>query len=659
MLNVQQSHVPKVEPLDVNAEPIVFDAAARKRLLQIQLDGIYGHFSKASFISTLFALALVVYLSPVFGETKTHFWFALKAGVALGRFVLAQAYRSDLLKSRATLANRLMLISLALDGAVWGIAGLWAVHAPSAVVSLLIAGLCSVAMLATFGLQARLQATATFVVPMLVPTAIAMSFRGDALGVLGACGMFLIVLQTLVTSFASEKRQKLEFMAHEQTARALQARSEALEIASQSKAQLEQALEQLERQSAVKALFLGTMSHELRTPLHGILGLTELLKKEVKDQTSTHRLELLEASGFHLLDIISSLLDISRIDSGRLELHLAPYDLASEVRQLVDLYQLRCSSKGIGFRALVQISQTCWVLGDAPRVRQVLHNLLGNAVKFTERGLVQFRVRRLGGRAGRYLFEVADTGHGIESTDLPHIFEAFRQGGDTAARPSDGTGLGLTIARELAQAMGGDIVVTSARGVGSRFSFSADLPSADAQEIPIQRASSTKPRAELRPGYRVLVVEDNEVNAMIATAHLEQLGALVTRAFDGKEAVEAAFKGPRLDLILMDCRMPVMDGPAATREIRAAEKARGQPGVPIIALTATSSDEDKQECLHSGMNGFLTKPFSLDQLVQAIDGYAETSPERPNSEHPMYEFALSLDNMEPDLFGNSGGITMH
>lgn len=650
-----------------DSQPAALAPRLRTALLQTQLDAIYAHITKAAFISTLLALALVVYLTPVFGATQVHLWFAAKAGVAAARFGLAQAYRSERFRSRLPLANALVVASLALDGAIWGFAGVWGVNARSEVVCLLVACLSSVAMLATFGLQVRQQATTAYVVPMLVPLAAALAWRGDALGVFGACGALLVLAQTLVTGFASEKRLIGEFLSREGTAQALQERSKALQLASASKAdlelalarasktsaELEHALEQLKRQSAVKALFLGTMSHELRTPLHAILGMAELVQQQVSDPVASHRLRLIRSSGAHLLELIAALLDVSRVDSGRLELHPGPFDLGQEVRNISDLYDLRCQAKEIGFQSVLEIAHNHWVRGDAARVRQVLHNLLGNAVKFTERGIVRFKVRE---RGGVFSFDVADTGPGISESGLPHIFEAFRQVDGAETMPSDGAGLGLTIARELAQAMSGDIVVSSVKGVGSRFVFTATLESLPPAEIPQRPMVAPTSAPRLRDGFRVLVVEDNEVNALIAQAHLEQIGLQSTLAKDGREAVQAAFAQPRPDLILMDCRMPVMDGPSASREIRALEREGGHDSVPIIALTASPSDDDRRECYESGMNGFLTKPFTMDQLLRALEDvtHATTSPQ--TIDHSLLEFASSLGDMEPDLMG---GITVH
>ena len=295
-----------------------------------------------------------------------------------------------------------------------------------------------------------------------------------------------------------------------------------------------------------------------------------------------------------------------------LQLHSAPLDLIDEMQSLAELYEARAQSKAIGFRYSISLGERCWVRANAVCLRQVLHNLLDNAVKFTSRGLVQFTVHPVG---GLIVFEVVDTGSGIADEDLPKIFKVFHQTDARAARPAEGTGLGLTIARELAHAMGGEIGVKSAVGVGTRFALAVKLDRVPEGEIPAERFS-------VRRGYRILLVEDNDVNANIATAHLENLGVRTTRAADRKQAVVAAFGRERPDLILMDCRTSVMDGTAATSEIRMIEKAGGLPRVPIVALKAVLSEDDKRECFEAGMDGFLMKPFTDAQLQAAIREYA-------------------------------------
>ena len=617
---------------------------AKARFQKLQLDGVQKHVVRAAVINSALAALLVPFLTPTFGWMPTRVWLVAKLTVSLVRVLAALAYsRSKWPMLDLAFSRQLTLALLAVDGAVWGAAGAWCAFGPSEFACLTCAVLCSVALMATHGFNTMASASVAYVTAMLVPLAIAVALRGDALGVFVSMGTTLVLLQSLVTSYASERRLTGEFLAHEAT-------EEARVRETRNAEALAAALLEVKRQGAVKSLFLGTMSHELRTPLHGILGLTQLIRKQTApDPVVQHRLDLLESSGTHLLELIGSLLDISRIESGRLELRQASFDLAQELANVADLYKLRCDSKGLDFNSSLRIDVPCRVVGDAARVRQVLHNLLGNAVKFTKSGLVVLKVQRQG---DLFSFEVRDTGPGISAKDAAHIFDAFRQADDSATRPADGTGLGLTIAREIAQAMGGDVTVSSAVGVGSQFTFTAVLPEAP---MVINQAIRPEPKLpHLRDGYRVLLVEDNEVNALIATANLANIGAQVVRATNGKEAISAAFAKPRPDFILMDCRMPVMDGPTASREIRAVESKIGLPSIPIVALTASPSDEDRRECYQAGMDGLLMKPFTLEQLLQTIalsaaDGVC-------NRNHPLYEYAKSLDDSEPD---SSYGQAVH
>lgn len=615
---------------------IALTGEARGRFQRLQLDGVQKHVLRAAIINSALAGLLVPFLTPTFGWTPTRVWLAAKLTVSLVRVLVAWAYsRSNWPTTNDGNWRQLTLVLLAVDGAVWGAAGAWCAFGPSEFACLTCAVLCSVALMATHGFNTMASASVAYVTSMLVPLAIAVALRGDALGVFVSMGTTLVLLQSIVTSYASERRLRSEFLAHEATEEAR------LREAHNAEA-LAAALLEVKRQGAVKSLFLGTMSHELRTPLHGILGLAQLIRKQTEaDPVAQHRLSLLESSGTHLLELIGSLLDISRIESGRLELRQAGFDLALELANIADLYKLRCESKGLDFSSSIRIDGPCRVLGDAARLRQVLHNLLGNAVKFTKSGLVVLKVRRQG---ESFSFEIRDTGPGIAARDAAHIFDAFRQADDSATRPTDGTGLGLTIAREIAQAMGGDVTVSSAVGVGSQFTFTALLPEAPAVS---DQGGRTQPKLpHLRDGYRVLLVEDNEVNALIATANLTNIGAQVIRANNGKEAISAAFAKPRPEFILMDCRMPVMDGPTASREIRAIESKIGSSSIPIVALTASPSDEDRRECYQAGMDGLLMKPFTPEQLLQTIALYAAEGV--CNRNHPLYEYAKSLDDSGSD-----------
>ena len=615
-------------------------------LRQAQLGSIMSRATAATVTSTAFAVVLAIYLTPALGVGFAGLWLALKLAAALPRFFLSLFASHPAIRGRGSRVATFLLLSLALDAAVWGLLCVWVAFGPPETVAVIIASLASVALVSTYTLQVDLKATLAYVVPLMLPMAAVLPFREDAIGLLGAAGAALVVLQTAVAAVASQRRLTREVVATHDLAESNRARGDALDVAAESKRQLEVALLQVQRQSAVKDVFLGTMSHELRTPLHGILGLTRLVQRQTHDAEALGRLKLIESSGTHLLELVGALLDTSRIQSGHLELHVAAFDLLAELRTLVALYAERAREKGIVFDHDLQLGEACWIDADAARLRQVLHNLLGNAFKFTERGLVRFKASREG---DVLKFEVSDTGPGIAAQDLPFIFEAFRQTADSAARPQEGTGLGLTIALELARAMGGEIAVSSTVGVGSRFDFTTPLKELEPAQSEIRREISNRPAPRPRPGYRVLLVEDNDVNALIAIAHLEQLGMQTARAHHGKQGVEMTFASPRPNLVLMDCRMPVMDGPTAVREIRKIEHSLGAPRVPVVALTASPTDDDKRECFAAGMDGFLSKPFTEAQLLDAIRTYIEAATDVRMRNHPLYDLACSLDDSLDDV----------
>ena len=588
------------------------DAKARLRFRQ--LDHILGHSASAAVLATVFAAVIAAFFAPTVGARIAQAWFAAKAASAVPRFLVALGYKQN--RVREVLRERpwVLYSTIVVDGAIWGVAGLASATAPADAASALVACLAVVASVATLGLQVQLLATALFVTPILGLTIAGLVLRLDGLGLFASIGLCLLVVQLWASAYASGRRFMREFSSRERLTQALQLQSETAE-------RLEKTTEQLRREGAVKSMFLGTMSHEFRTPLHGILGITAMMKRDRPDPVSLSRLGIVQAQGEHLLGLIGALLDVSRIETGRLELHNAPFDLALEVRQLAELYRERMAPTAVAFVLDTQLPAACWVSGDAARFRQVLHNLLGNAVKFTKQGWVRLQVRR--GAQGETVCTVTDTGPGISAADQARIFEAFAQTASVATQPDVGTGLGLTISRELAQAMGGAVTVESVVGVGSKFEFRSILPAVDAPAVEEADSYAAAANSSVAPhsftGYRVLLAEDNDVNALIAEAVLRQVGAEVVRATTGREAVAAATAGTqRPHAVLMDVRMPDMDGLAATREIRAREQAARISHVPVIALTANSSRDDIDACEAAGMDGFLSKPFSEDGLLRVL-----------------------------------------
>ena len=566
------------------------------------------HTRLGTLAATAFAVLLAAHLGGQLGGTSATLpapllqgWLALKGVVALARIALAQAYqRHGQHDPHWQRWQNAMLALLALDGLVWGLAGWSLMDQPLPVAAVLVAALDGVSCIATFGLQVRLAATAAYVLPILLPTALGLALRSDGVAHFAAAGELILLALLLATARATSR----------QLASAALLRLRADQLAAEKDAALQLAHEQ----SAERSRFLAKVSHELRTPLHGILGLARLLHQEAADPAVSHRLGLIESSGTHLLGLINDLLEVSRIDAGHFTLQAAPFDLAAQVDELGELFTLRAADKGLAFTLHNGLPRPCWVHGDAARLRQVLNNLLGNAVKFTRQGGVTLTAAP-GDKPECVRFTVEDSGQGIAAAELARIFQPFHQAGaGQQGHSADGVGLGLTIAREIAQAMGGDIAVHSAPGEGSRFSFEATLPRV-AAAAPVASA----PQGQARLPKLVLVAEDDEVNALIVRAFLDGLGVRCERVADGQQVVSRALRETdRPELVLMDCRMPVMDGMAAAAEIRRQERTLGLARLPILALTATATDSDRQACLDSGMDGVIAKPFTPAQLAQAL-----------------------------------------
>ncbi len=362
-----------------------------------------------------------------------------------------------------------------------------------------------------------------------------------------------------------------------------------------------------------KSAFLANVSHELRTPLNAVIGMNELLLESPLEDVQRERAALARDAGRGLLALIDDLLDFSRLEAGRLALDPAPFDPRAVVADVERLFRQKAAEKGLVFSATVAPDVPAALIGDAARLRQVLLNFAGNALKFTTAGAVAVEAdcpRQSGGDAVLRL-RVRDTGPGVPPALLPTLFTAFTQGDASVTRRHEGAGLGLAICRQLAELMGGEVGVDSAPGKGATFRFEAAFAVAGtAPSLP----STPTCRADAR-GVRVLVVEDNPVNRRVILAQLAQLGCPAVTADDGAAALEL-LKRERFDLVLMDCAMPVLDGYAATVELRRREGAG--PRTPVIALTAGARPEDRQRCLDAGMDGHLAKPVSLDLLATAL-----------------------------------------
>lgn len=385
-------------------------------------------------------------------------------------------------------------------------------------------------------------------------------------------------------------------------------------------AQLVAAREEAEQANRSKSDFLAMMSHELRTPMNGVLGMLQLLETTELNHEQAEYTALATESTEHLLKVINDILDFSRIERGALELERIPFSLLDLIEGSVQVFQHSAQQRGLALRMDVQRGlEALEVRGDPTRLRQILVNLLGNALKFTEEGAIRLEVRwqALDDEVLWLTCAVNDSGIGISAERLEHMFEAFRQADSSTSRRYGGTGLGLAIARTLAERMGGTLQASSEEGLGSTFTLEIPLPFQARHGV----AALEQQRApEMASGQSVLLVEDNPVNQTVIEAMLRSLGYSVTLVGDGAQAVHTAER-EAFDAILMDCRLPLLDGYEATRQIRSQT---AQPQVPIIALTANALQGDREACLQAGMDDYLAKPFKRADLQRMLQRWIAT-----------------------------------
>lgn len=534
-------------------------------------------------------------------------WLAARLAISLTRIWYSQAC----VRQPARHTDRAYVGLALIDGALWSAMG-WGLT-PVMDLGVAIVTICvgvSAASLGVIMLHVHSTANWTFVVAGLVPNAVYALQRGDDLGYfcfagfLGLTGILLFEGQRLNRRFMTTLRLRFESeLAHEAEKRALQ---------------------KVQELADMRSRFVATISHEMRTPLHGMLGLLRLVREHADRPPDPRHLMLMHHAGEHLVQVINDVLDFAKLETTGLPIAPAPFCLNTMLDELVDTIHFNAEAKGLTLALDSALPANTWVMGDVTRIRQVLLNLMGNAIKFTQDGEVRLKVTR-DEITGRTELSVQDTGVGIPADDIDRIFQPFQQAEGTYERRFGGSGLGLTISRELCGAMRGALTCQSAPGQGSVFKCTLPLPGTEpsrlgSAHIPHHQAQAdllSDSVASLSGISHVLLVDDNPVNTLVAEAELRLLGLDVNTASSGQSALDW-LEHHRTDLILMDCEMPGMDGVAATQTIRSRERRLGHQPVPIVALTANGRDAYEQRCQPAGMNDYLAKPFDRADLRAVV-----------------------------------------
>jgi signal transduction histidine kinase/CheY-like chemotaxis protein len=578
------------------------DIRSRVRVAQMRM--IFEQTSVAVFAATAFAFAVALHLRGGVSDQALLVWIVLKVAVVVPRIVHGRMFLRRKSDSLAWLSwGKAMLF---LDGLVWGAAGVWLMPTnDTAAMTVLVATLAGVSAIAAFVLHADWPCCVAYTAPMQLPGALMMLSRGDSFGVYGAFSILVFYALLLLATRRSEQHivemLTLRFTNDELTRK------------------LSSALELARMENRAKNEFVANMSHELRTPLHGILGVSSMLLGSTPATNPREGLGVIRRCGEHLLGLINNILEYSRFGAQGIDLRPQQFDLVQLINDTIEMCTPSAIEKGLSLSAALELPRPCTVAMDPFRLRQILLNLVGNAVKFTEHGAVRVRVTETD--AGKsVLIRVEDTGVGIAAATLDRIFEPFVQVDSSNTRRFGGTGLGLSITRSICHAMGGTISYHSTLGQGSTFEVALPLQRPYVQDVPAPFAvpAATTERGPLRG--KVLLAEDNEVNAVVAEASLTRLGLEVDRVASGVGVVERVCQthSPRPNLVLLDCQMPEMDGFEAARRIREHEVKHGLPRLALIALTANVFPEDRDQCQAAGMDDFLAKPFSSDQLRDMV-----------------------------------------
>lgn len=603
---------PSLAP-NVDATPVA------DRIRQAQVRAMHEVIPMAQLASMVCAMAVCTILWNRVGHIPLITWLLTRTLISLAR----TAYSAACQRSPERHSDRVYLMMALADGINWGALGWGLTPLDKLEVAVVTISVCVTAScVGVIMLHVHSEANWIFIAPILLPNAAYAWQRGDDLGVF--CSVSFVGLTCVLLAEAQRLRRR--------STEVLRMRFES-ELAHQSE---RRALEQLQHLTDMRSRFVATISHEMRTPLHGMMGMLRLMRQHPGQAPAAHHLSMMHESGQHLVAVINDLLDFAKLESTGLPISPHPFRLQQTLRSVTEMLRPTCEDKGLGLALEAHLGATDWVLGDDTRIRQILINLLGNAIKFTSSGRITLVAQR-DPQSGWTQLQVHDTGAGIPAADLSRIFEPFHQAEGTYERRFGGTGLGLTISRELSKAMGGQLSCISQVGQGSSFTCELPLPNTAPPPSPEQEtqpAPLDDPRASPISPFTppmVLVVDDNAVNTLIAEAELRHFGMHVTVVDSGAAALEW-LAGNEADLIFMDCEMPGMDGMTTTAGLRDMERREGRMPTPVVALTANGREAMSERAQASGMDDYLGKPFDQSELRAVLCRHLPHAMARPEIE---------------------------
>ena len=600
---------PSLAP-DIDVSPVA------DRMRQAQVRAMHEVIPVAQLASMVCALSVCAILWNRIGHTPLIAWLLTRALISLARTAYSGACR----RSPERHSDQIYLMMALADGINWGALGWWLTPLNNLEVAVVTISVCVTAScVGVIMLHVHPRANWIFISPILLPNAIYAWQRGDDLAVFCSASFVGITCVLLIEA------QRL----HRRSTEVLRMRFES-ELAHQAE---RRALEQLQHLTDMRSRFVATISHEMRTPLHGMMGMLRLMRQHPGQAPAAHHLSLMHESGQHLVAVINDLLDFAKLESTGLPISPHPFRLQQTLRSVTEMLRPTCEGKGLGLALEAHLGATDWVLGDDTRIRQILINLLGNAIKFTSSGRITLVAQR-DPQSGWTQLQVHDTGAGIPAADLSRIFEPFHQAEGTYERRFGGTGLGLTISRELSKAMGGQLSCISQVGQGSVFTCALPLPDTSPPPSPepetLPMALDGLQASRLSPPM-VLVVDDNAVNTLVAEAELRHFGMDVTVADSGAAALDW-LSNNEADLIFMDCEMPGMDGMTTTAALRDLERQQGRTRAPVVALTANGRDAMDARARASGMDDYLGKPFGQSELRAVLCRHLPHAMTRPEAE---------------------------